>query len=89
MVSHKSKYLSITLLIFVIFTFFAYLLLLYYVFRIKTPKLFGVILLSLLRAIEHRFKYASVSQRGGCEDVFRWVVRLFIKHRYFFNRKEF
>ena len=59
MVSHKSKYLSKTLLIFVIFTFFVYSLLLCYVFRIKTPKLFGVILLSLRRAIEHRFKYAK------------------------------
>ena len=59
MVSHKSKYLSKTLLIFVILTFFVYSLLLCHVFRIKTPKLFGVILLSLLRAIEHRFKYAK------------------------------
>ena len=51
MVSHKSKYLSKTLLIFVKLTFFVYSLLLCYVLRIKTPKLFGVILLSLLRAI--------------------------------------
>ena len=60
MILHKSKYLSKTLLIFVIIiTFFVYSLLLCYVFRIKTPKLFGVILLSLLRAIKHRFKYAK------------------------------
>ena len=59
MVSHKSHYLSKTLLIFVIFTFFVYSLLLCYVFRIKTPKLFRVMLLSLWRAIEHRFKYAK------------------------------
>ena len=53
MVSYKSKYLSKALLIFVIFTFFcaAYSLLLCYVFRIKTPKLFGVLLLSLRRAL--------------------------------------
>ena len=61
MVSHKSKYLLKTLLMFVIFTFFMYslLFLLCYVFRIKTPKLFGVTLLSLRRAIKHRFKYAK------------------------------
>ena len=59
MVSHKSKYLSKTSLIFVIFAFVVYSLLLCYVFRIKTPKLFGAILLSLRRAIEHRFKDAK------------------------------
>ena len=59
MVSQKSNYLSKTLSIFVIFTFFVYSLLLRYVFRIITPKLFGVTLLSLRRAIEHRFKYAK------------------------------
>ena len=59
MVLHKSKYLSKTLLIFVIFTFRVYSLLLCYIFRIKMPKLFGVILLSLRRAIEHRLKYTK------------------------------
>ena len=39
--------------------FFVYSLLLCYVFRTKTPKLFGVILQSLQRAIEHCFKYAE------------------------------
>ena len=43
MVSRKSKYLSKTLLIFVIFTFFVYSVLLCYVFRITTPRLFGII----------------------------------------------
>ena len=37
------------------FTFVLYSLLLCYVFRMKTPKLFGVIAISLQRAIEHRF----------------------------------
>ena len=44
MFSCKSKYFSKTLLIFIIFTFFVYSLLLCYVLRIKTPKLFGQLL---------------------------------------------
>ena len=49
MFSHKSKYFSNTLLIFIIFTFFVYLLLLCYALRIKTSKLFGVIVISTAR----------------------------------------
>ena len=51
MLSNKSKYLLKILLILITFTFAVYSLLLCYVFRIKTPKLFGVILLSLRRAL--------------------------------------
>ena len=61
MVSHKSKYLSKTLLIFVIFTFFVYSLLLCYFVRIKKLKLFGIILLSIRRVIEHCFKIEALS----------------------------
>ena len=46
MFSHKSKYFSKTVLIFIIFTFFMYSLLLCYALRIKTPKLFSVIAIS-------------------------------------------
>ena len=55
MFSHKSKRLSKTLLLFVISTFLL-LLCTGNAFRIQTPKLFGVVLLSLRRATEHRFK---------------------------------
>ena len=47
------------LLISIIFTFVVYSLLLCYAFGIKTPKLFGVILLSLRLAIKHRFEYVK------------------------------
>ena len=46
MFSHKSNYLSKNLLVFIIVTFFVYSLLLCYVFRITTPKLFGIIAIS-------------------------------------------
>ena len=38
------------------FTFFYVSMLLCYIFRITTPKLFGAILLSQRRAIEHRLR---------------------------------
>ena len=49
MFSHISKYLSKTLLIFIISTFFVYSLLLCFVFRNKTPKLFIGIAISTAR----------------------------------------
>ena len=54
----------------------------------------GALRLFIIRA-KQLTCYGSVSQpggrdlQGGCEGVFRGVVRLFIKYRYFFKRKEF
>ena len=49
MFTHKSKYIPKILLIFIIFTFFVYSVLLCYALRIKTPTLFGVIIISTAR----------------------------------------